>query len=119
MAKKIRIKIEGIDEATKNINRINEEAKKAIKEEVGSSILRIQDSAKERVPVDTGALRNSIIVNFYGEMSAESVAKMPYAEAVEFGTIKMAAQPYMTPAAEEERPKFKQALEKALRENLK
>ena len=56
--------------------------------------------AKDIVPVDTGALRESIDAYTDGE-EVECVAKEYYAQYVEFGTIKMAAQPYFEPAIEE------------------
>jgi len=65
--------------------------------------------AKEKVPVRTGALKESIRVE-HGESgsavlgSAHVVAggeKVVYATYVEMGTRKMAAQPYLRPSAEE------------------
>lgn len=48
-------------------------------------------------PVDTGALRASIVAEASGgEWSVD--ATQPYAGFVEFGTSKMRAQPFMTPA---------------------
>lgn len=57
-------------------------------------------SAKGSVPVDTGALKGSIDANTDGE-EVECVAEEDYAQYVEFGTIKMEAQPYFEPAIEE------------------
>lgn len=59
----------------------------------------IRDEAKRLAPVDTGNLRDSIdcfkIVDYWYVGSPLSYAAM-----VEFGTIKMAAQPYLRPAIE-------------------
>ena len=57
-------------------------------------------SARGSVPVDTGALKGSIDANTDGE-EVECVAEEDYAQYVEFGTIKMEAQPYFEPAIEE------------------
>lgn len=62
----------------------------------------IVDDAKRRVPVDTGELRDSIGkrregIGWLVEATAE------YAGFVEYGTRHMAAQPYLTPAAEGQR----------------
>lgn len=111
----VNIKIDGKDEVIQNINKLSAAAKKAVKEQVGKSALNIQKNAKARCPVDTGALRNSITVDFYGELSAEIAPHMPYASHVEFGTHKMTARPYMTPAAEEERSKFENAVANAIK----
>lgn len=58
---------------------------------------RVRDRAKSACPVRTGALRNSISVSSDG-MRAEVSANTNYAAFVEFGTSKMRAQPYLTPA---------------------
>lgn len=55
--------------------------------------------AKAIVPVDTGALQASIQKIGFGSGRAV-VADTNYAAYVEFGTRKMAAQPYMRPALE-------------------
>lgn len=55
--------------------------------------------ATDLVPVDTGALRDSIIADTDGEY-IECEAGMDYAQYVEYGTYKMAAQPYFEPALE-------------------
>ncbi len=60
--------------------------------------------AKQYVPIDTGALRDSIkaeriVANQYilrGDITANTV----YALYVEFGTYKMRAQPYLRPASD-------------------
>ena len=56
--------------------------------------------ARELVPVDTGALKGSICAVSGGRYAASAVASAPYAAMVEYGTGKMAAQPYMMPAAQ-------------------
>jgi len=52
-------------------------------------------------------------------MSAQIGPHMPYAPYVEFGTRKMAAQPFLFPAFEEEKPKFEEGLKKAIEEAAK
>jgi HK97 gp10 family phage protein len=64
------------------------------REEVVARIMRrAAEIAKEIVPVDTGALRDSISAG-----PDYLAADMPYASFVEYGTEKMDAQPFMTPA---------------------
>lgn len=63
----------------------------------------VERRAVDAVPVDTGALRTSIqIEGATGSMQRQVKAGqgLDYAEDVEFGTDKAAAQPFMTPAAE-------------------
>lgn len=77
---------------------------------------RIEAGAKARVPVDTGALRNSIYTECGGKKSgtpgdnpfpspsgtdAHVGPSMNYALFVEFGTRRMGAQPYLVPAVRE------------------
>ena len=57
----------------------------------------VADEARAMCPVDTGALRNSIAVSA-GNDGAEISADADYAAYVEFGTWKMAAQPFLVPA---------------------
>ena len=69
---------------------------------------------------DLGFLANQIVVkidaNGYG---ADIISNAKYSEALEFGTIKMAARPFMQPAAEQSRKKYEQQLTKAIRDGLK
>ena len=58
----------------------------------------VAGDARSLCPVDTGRLRGSISVNADGS-KAVVCANTDYAAYVEFGTSKMAAQPFMVPAA--------------------
>ena len=61
----------------------------------------IAEGARALVPIDTGALYDTIRVEVEGEvvqLVAGDDADVDYHMHVEFGTIKMAAQPYMRPA---------------------
>ena len=68
-------------------------------EAVYASAGRCAEIARDLVPVDNGALQGSIDARATGEYSASVTASAPYAAMVEYGTSKMAAQPYMLPAA--------------------
>ena len=105
----------------------------------------IEARAKMRAAVDTGAMKNSIYVTLgtgesnYTDAVADALDKNPmaailpeaakpgehealigpsveYGPDVEYGTVKMAAQPFMTPAAEEVRDAFKKAMGQMLKE---
>ena len=116
---KIKLDLQGVEHTVDRVIEISAKARKKVAEQINKSALNIQLGAKQRCPVRTGALRNSITVDFYGEMSAQIGPHMPYAPYVEFGTRKMAAQPYLFPAFEEERPKFEEGLKKAIEEATK
>lgn len=75
----------------------------AVKGAVAEIALNIERGAKQACPVDTGRLRSSIGVDFEeGGLAASVGSNVEYAEHVEYGTSRMAAQPYLTPAKESE-----------------
>ena len=112
----IKLEVKGVKETLAQIDLRNKKVRQAVQEQVNKSALNIQREAKKRCPVDTGALRNSITVDFYGIMSAEIGPHMPYAPYVEFGTRKMAAKPYLFPAYEQEKPHFEKGIAAAVKE---
>jgi HK97 gp10 family phage protein len=69
--------------------------------------IRVQRGAKQRCPVDTGRLRSSI-TEALGEDSQGLVARIgtnvEYARHVEFGTVRMRAQPFLRPALKDVAP---------------
>lgn len=68
---------------------------------------RIAATARSYAPVDTGALRGSIeSVSVEAGYSADVIAGAEYAAYVEYGTYKMAAQPFLTPAVEQHANEF-------------
>ena len=73
-----------------------------------------QAEAQDIVPVDTGNLKGSISAKVESPTKAVVEAAAEYAGYVEYGTYKMAAQPYMMPAAEIAGTGFLAALEAAL-----
>jgi HK97 gp10 family phage protein len=56
------------------------------------------DLARQRAPVKTGYLRSSIQSRHLGESEWEVTVGASYGVYVEYGTRKMAAQPFLTPA---------------------
>lgn len=77
----------------------------------------IEGYAKSVVHVDTGNLKNSIDVEFENDgLTAIVAPHTEYAAFVEFGTRRMSAYPYMTPAAERNRPAFIAAMKQMLKE---
>lgn len=71
----------------------------------------IEAKAKAAVAVDTGNLKNSIQAHELGSFSWEVGTSVHYGPYQEYGTSKMAAHPYLIPAAEAVRPSFIQAME--------
>ena len=71
--------------------------------------------AQNRAPVDTGNLVMSIQPKKLGEFSWQVSTGVDYAAFVEFGTVKMRAQPYFVPAIEFVKPSYVMAVTQMLR----
>ena len=82
---------------------------------VGIAAGQVETRAKQLVPVDTGATKNSI--QQYPSDGGLVVAIGPstsYAPYLEFGTRFMSARPYMTPALESVRFQFLEAVRQVM-----
>jgi len=71
--------------------------------------------ARQYAPVDSGELRSGIGVRRDGNGAAVNSAA-PHAAMLEYGTSRMAAQPYMLPMAEEMRGRFAEIAADAVKE---
>src|SRR5690625_2149800 len=69
--------------------------------------------------IDTGRLINSLNVTRSGSTSAEVSANVEYAAWLELGTTNMKARPFLTPAVEQERPKYERGLRELTRRAAK
>lgn len=63
---------------------------------------------------DRGTLARNIRVTMNDDLTADVTSNAPYSEALEFGTSRMGARPFMTPASEGQRAKHKERLQKAI-----
>lgn len=94
-----------------------------IQQAMGEAALAIEKRAKELVAVDTGTLRASIghVVNRMGRDTVKAVigSNVEYAPYQEFGTWKMAAQPFLRPALEQCRSEIENIFESAYREAVR
>jgi HK97 gp10 family phage protein len=72
---------------------------------VAETAEKIAQDARGRAPVQTGRLRDSITASAYGK-EAEVFSQVEYAPFVEYGTYKMAAQPFLYPAVEANKDGF-------------
>lgn len=79
---------------------------------VGKAALDIEAQAKTFAPVDTGTLKNSIQAIKIGLAHWKVVVGVHYGAYVEWGTVKMAAQPFLQPAVNIVRPAFLAALKR-------
>ncbi len=92
----------------------------AIAKGVEDTADQIVDTAQSIVPVRTGALRDSIHAEPTGDPDAWRVIAgsddVEYAPFVEYGTSRMAAQPFLTPAVEQHRGDLEANIERRLKE---
>lgn len=82
---------------------------------VRKTAMDIEASAKSLAPVDTGNLKNSIghsdlRIGTSGQLVAEIGPTANYGIFLEQGTSRMAAQPFMGPAADRHTPSFESAM---------
>ena len=75
----------------------------------------IELKAKDRVPVDTGATKNSIIVTKPRNFQRRIGPSTKYAPYLEFGTHRMPARPFLVPALKSEEPKLQSAVAAMIR----
>ncbi len=115
----VNITIENDADIARLLQTLPPEAFAAVQTLAKETAVRVAERAKEIVPVRTGHLLGSIDTVFDEEIEdpdsdgsprafepVQVVADTPYASFVEFGTSKMAAQPFLGPAAEELEPEF-------------
>jgi len=102
-----------IDDNTKDvINAKNAAVEKAL-EMIG---IQCENYAVDICPVDTGRLRASLTHEVHtNEESVYVGTNVEYAPYVEFGTSKMAAQPYLKPAVDNHLDEYKSMAEACLK----
>ena len=84
------------------ILKLNKLASEDFQQELQISAQRVEDTAKQLCPVDTGNLRDSISHIVYTNGNAEIYTNVEYAPHVEYGTWKQRPQPFMEPAIRQE-----------------
>lgn len=82
----------------------------------------LESAAKIKTPIDTGNLVNSINTELVSSDETSAFAEVgtgvEYAEHVEFGTSKMAAQPYMRPAYDETESTIQATIQRFVKQNI-
>jgi len=79
------VKLKGNKALLNKLKAVGQVGKDLIEEEVLSSLHEIRNEAVSRVPVDTGILKNSIVVQ-NEKLSGKVIVNAKYAPYVEFGT---------------------------------
>jgi hypothetical protein len=129
MSNTVEIKIEGLAAALTKIGAMPKEIEQAVQDGLMAVALVARNDAVRRVlrgpktgriysktnpkrvhqasapgeapATDLGALAGSILAEpVQGQLAANLVARMPYAVHLEYGTTRMAARPFMRPAAD-------------------
>jgi HK97 gp10 family phage protein len=89
-----------------NIGPITRKMRNRMQDIVRETTHNIEAGAKQRAPVRTGFLRNSIHSEFLGSMTGHVVVGAEYGIYVEMGTRYMSPRPYLLPSVETERVRF-------------
>ena len=98
--------------------RIINEAPRACEDIVSNLGAVALTEARNKVPVDTGALKGSLTleVERNGDQSSATVgSNLEYAPSVEYGTSRQSPQPYLKPAKEVAKSKMKQITQEVLK----
>lgn len=120
------VEIKGLDSLMAKLNAMGGDVLEALGEAVFQTTLIAQSDAEVFVAVDTGALKTSISGDIdidAGSVVGKVYTNSPYAVYQEMGTVKMAAHPYMKPAANANESVFqylaKRELQRAIRKAAK
>lgn len=113
------MKIEGLKELERKLNKLSSAAKNDAKQEAlhAGSVL-IHGQATLNAPVDTGYLRSSIDFEV-GSEDADIFATADYAAKLEYGGSGQAAQPYLRPALDSNRSNLIKIFSKTYAKHLK
>lgn len=112
----ITLRVRGSAELRRALERLRgAERRRAQQDGLEAGARVVETYAKLAAPVDTGTLRNSIMLDEVTPDHAILGPHVDYAEHVEFGTSRMAAQPYLRPAVDEHEREIVGAIEAAVR----
>lgn len=114
MAKRVRVKqlkthIDGVDEVIKLVQKMGDAATDALDKAAKAGADIVLSKAKQKVPVDTGKLKDSLVLkkskvknaNIKSEYYVTKKSGADHFVPVELGTSKMQAQPFLRPAVDE------------------
>ncbi len=111
---KIGLDIKGTDKVIQDLKKFGRAGRREIAEETLNSAFLIMDEAKRTAPFRFGKLRQSIIAEKLTRFVWTVTAYESYASFVEFGTVKMAARPFLRPAWKKQIKIYRRDLNTAL-----
>ena len=112
------IRVEGLEELQKQLkkNANMDDVKKVVRQNGSQLQQKIQRKADFTKGYQTGATKRSVTLEFSGDgLTAESGPTTDYAEYLEFGTRFMDAQPFVKPAHDEWKEKFKRHMQRLVK----
>lgn len=113
-----RSRVQNLDKLMAKLEALPATVENQVLLELGRAAIDVRNGARQRVPVRSGALRNSIWVWKRGRRFRIGTRSV-YARAIEFGTRHSAAQPFLYPAYKEVqarlRPRLIEAVNRAER----
>lgn len=114
----IKVDIKGMDELVGKLNKLNQMMSVRVEEQVNETGKAIRKSGKARVAVDSGALKKSIRMKRSKDRLSATIGPQGKgawkAHFTEWGTVDQPAQPFMTPAWEENKNDYLNGMKKAL-----
>lgn len=116
--RKLKTHIEGLDEVVKLLEDMGDAAINVLDDAAKGGAEIVLAEAKRRVPVDTGRLRDSLILKkskiknakVRGVYTVSKKRGVEYFAPVELGTSKMKARPFLRPAVDENKREIAKAI---------
>lgn len=107
MASSVSVRLDGVQGLLSKFKALVPKVADGTRKAVRITLLQVETDAKLNCPVDTGRLRSSIHAEEAPNGLSGSVGtNVTYAPAIEFGTGKSRAQPFLFPAFEKNREEF-------------
>jgi HK97 gp10 family phage protein len=113
----IRVELNGANYARRTLFGLSSKVKQKINQETMKSAINIQTQAKRLCAVDTGRLRSSIMVQRLDKGLISIGTNVTYAPYLEYGTRRQRAQPFLTPAFNQEKPRYIEAIKELTKSN--
>jgi len=109
----MKVNVSDLDRLARDLTKAADRIEAGLPAIIAKTTLDIEADAKKIVPVDTGNLKNSITSDIDGP-HGEVGPTASYGAYVEYGTARMAPQPYMGPAADKRIKIMNRAVDKLI-----
>jgi len=119
MSLSVEFRVTGLDDMLKWIDDIPDKLQIELSRALDEAAENVRETASDMAPVRTGFLRASVVIFEVEQWVRKISATAHYASFVEFGTIRMAAKPFMRPALHSSIPQIYALLEKVAEVSLR